>query len=833
MTDSNSPAPGEFAAGSTLAGYRLDEVIGRGGMAVVYRAFDSRLQRRVALKVLAPELVRDEEFRQRFIRESRAAAAVDHPNILPIFEAGEADRVLFIAMRYVQGGDVRNLVNEAGRLPAARACAIIAQVASALDLAHAHGLVHRDVKPANMLREATSYAGQPDHIYLSDFGLSKRSVGSGNLTSRGHFLGTLNYVAPEQIEGRNVDGRTDLYALACSAFELLSGDPPFRRDDNMAIMWAQVNAAPPLLSSRGPGLPKAVDRVMGRALAKQAGDRYVTCLEFASALAGACGLHPAEPQLASPPRQPPRGGLAQLGRGRRGQARRRPAPAGLPAAGPPPGGPAGRGPAPSGPGTTSPVQLPRQDADDLDKTDPGAGTAARGGLGAIGLAGPAGRRSAGTEQLAGPAAPSRGRPPAGAPPPASRRPWVARRSGATVVAACVAVLGAVGGYLLVNKPSHPAASAASHHSGPSTGTAQTRQVIALPGCTSKAAPANQLHGAPSHLVDVGRVPFDVVLDGPKFGFVSDGSGITVLDTSRPVPTVLRSIPLSQAQGETLTHDGRYLLVAADRGMTVFRTSALEQGQASPVGSLSVPGGIHAVEVAVSPDDKFAFVSLQNSLQVAVFNLQRALASGFGPADVTGTIHMPKDPVGITVSADGNYLYVASGLARPARSSGAGFLSVVSIAKAERSPAASVVKNIKAGCGPDRMALSPDGRYLWLTAGGGNALLAYSTGSLLTDPRHALVAKVAVGALPLGMAFIHNGATLVVADSNRDQLPHAESNLALVSVQRALTGQPGALLGVIPSGQTPRQFALEQNGTTLLVTNTESDQVQAVNIAHLP
>jgi DNA-binding beta-propeller fold protein YncE/tRNA A-37 threonylcarbamoyl transferase component Bud32 len=829
VSDSNPPGPGEFAAGSTLAGYRLDEIIGRGGMAVVYRAFDGRLQRRVALKVLAPELVRDEEFRLRFIRESRAAAAVDHPNILPIFEAGEADRVLFIAMRYVQGGDVRNLIDGSGRLPAARACAIVAQVASALDMAHAHGLVHRDVKPANMLREETSYAGQPDHVYLSDFGLSKRSAGSGDLTSRGHFLGTLNYVAPEQIEGRNVDGRADLYALACSAFEMLSGDPPFRRDDNMAVMWAQVNAPPPPLAGRATGLPKAVDGVMGRALAKQAGGRYVTCLEFASALADACGLHPAEPRLASPPARG--GGLSQLGLGGRGQSRRHP-PAGRPPAGPPPagqrpaspasggrapGGPGGQqappGAAPSGPGQTSPVRRPGPAAGDPDKTDPGvAAPASR-----AGQAGPPRDRPR-TEKVA-PAAP--------------RRPWVARRTGASVIAACVVVLGTVGGFLLLSNPSHGHAGASAHGTptpGAPTTPARARRVIAVPGCTTKTAPAKTLAGVPSHTVEVGQVPFDVVPDG-RFGFVSDGTGITVLDTAGPAPRVLRSVPLQQAQGEALTPDG-HLLVATGSGMTVFQAKALEQGPAEPVGSLTVPGGIHAVEVAVSRDGSFAFVSLQNSSQVAVFDLRRALSVGFGPADVVGTIHMPGDPVGLSVSPDGRYLYVASGLQRPATTSGKGYLSVVSVAKAESSPGSSILKNIGAGCGPDRMAVSPGGRYLWLTAGGGNALLAYTTSNLLTDPRHALVAKLPVGELPLGMAFIHNGSTLVVADSNRDQLSNATSNLAVVDVRKALAGERGALLGFIRSGQTPRQFAVTRSGA-LLVTNTESSQVQAVNIAHLP
>ena len=290
MSEQSPTAPGEFGVGSRVAGYRLDEQIGRGGMAVVFRAYDSRLERRVALKILAPELARDEEFRQRFIRESRAAAAVDHHNIIPIYEAGEAGGVLFIAMRFVDGRDVQSLVNQQGRLPPGRVCDIITQVASALDAAHRHGLVHRDVKPANMLRDATSGTDQSDHVYLSDFGLSKQALAQTSLTSQGQFLGTLNYVAPEQIEGRPVDGRTDEYALACSAFEMLSGSPPFRRDETLAIMYAQLSSAPPSITSIRPELPSAVDEVMTRALAKNPGDRYGTCLEFAAALRRACGI---------------------------------------------------------------------------------------------------------------------------------------------------------------------------------------------------------------------------------------------------------------------------------------------------------------------------------------------------------------------------------------------------------------------------------------------------------------------------------------------------------------------------------------------------------------
>src|SRR5579859_1514217 len=271
-----------LAVGSRVAGYRLEEEIGRGGMAVVFRALDERLGRQVALKVLAPGLAANETFRHRFIRESRSAAAVDDPHIIPVFEAGDADGVLFIAMRYVPGGDAGTLVRRLGPLPAARAAAIISAVASALDAAHGAGLVHRDVKPANVLVDARP--GRPDHVYLSDFGLTKGALSSASLTGAGHFMGTLDYCAPEQIRGLKVDARTDEYALACAAFALLSGQPPFPRDEGTAVLYAQLSAAPPRLTARRPGVPPAVDEVLLRALAKAPEERYASCGEFADAL---------------------------------------------------------------------------------------------------------------------------------------------------------------------------------------------------------------------------------------------------------------------------------------------------------------------------------------------------------------------------------------------------------------------------------------------------------------------------------------------------------------------------------------------------------------------
>jgi hypothetical protein len=289
VTQEFSPPAGTLAAGDQIAGYQLGEQIGTGGMAVVYRALDLRLGRQVALKVLSPRLAEDDAFRQRFIRESRAAAGVDHPHIVPVFEAGETDGVLFIAMRYVSAGDVRKLIQTEGTLPPSRASAIASQAASALDAAHAHGLVHRDVKPGNILLDSV---GGRDHVYLADFGLSKHSLAATTLTAAGQFMGTLDYVSPEQIQGHPADGRADQYALACTVVEMLSGTPPYKRDESMALLWAQLEAPPPVLTDLRPDLPPELNRVMSTALAKSPDDRYPTCAAFAAALAVACEAKP-------------------------------------------------------------------------------------------------------------------------------------------------------------------------------------------------------------------------------------------------------------------------------------------------------------------------------------------------------------------------------------------------------------------------------------------------------------------------------------------------------------------------------------------------------------
>jgi serine/threonine-protein kinase len=280
---------GELEPGSRIAGYVIEEQIGAGGMAVVFRARDEMLGRLAAVKVIAPPMAGDPEFRARFLRESRSVAAINSQHIIPVYGAGEAEGTLYIATRFAAGGDLAALARRAGGFLAPdRAATLVAQVASALDAAHAAGLVHRDVKPQNILIDSTLEL--PEHAFLSDFGLTKGTGSSTGLTAAGQFVGTPEYCAPEQIRAGSVDGRADQYALGCVAFALLTGQAPFHRGEAVATLYAQVNDPVPSLCAIRAELPPEIDRVIARALAKSPADRYAGCGEFAAALRAALTL---------------------------------------------------------------------------------------------------------------------------------------------------------------------------------------------------------------------------------------------------------------------------------------------------------------------------------------------------------------------------------------------------------------------------------------------------------------------------------------------------------------------------------------------------------------
>jgi tRNA A-37 threonylcarbamoyl transferase component Bud32 len=299
--------------GTQLGEYRIESLLGRGGMSVVYLAEHVRLKRKAAVKLLSPELAEDPTFRARFVSEWERLAQLDHPNIIPVFEAGESDGFLYIAMRYVRSTDLKGLIEHEGRLDAQRSVSIIAQTASALDAAHQQNLVHRDVKPANILIATGAGPEGTDHVYLSDFGLTKHTESQSGLTQTGHFMGTIDYVAPEQISGKGVDGRTDQYALGCVLYQCLTGRVPFPREEDTASLFAHLQDPPPKVTEARPDLDPDIDGVIERAMSKSKDDRYASCADLARAARQALGVqgvaistappvvHVTETVLAAPP----------------------------------------------------------------------------------------------------------------------------------------------------------------------------------------------------------------------------------------------------------------------------------------------------------------------------------------------------------------------------------------------------------------------------------------------------------------------------------------------------------------------------------------------------
>jgi serine/threonine-protein kinase len=276
--------PPEIESGSVVGGFRVESLLGRGAMGTVYLAEETGTGQRVALKVLAPELARDERFRRRFLRETELAATLRHPHVVRTVRSGEENGDLYLAMDYIGGPDLRELLRREGRLEPERTVSLVQQVAAALDVAHSAGLVHRDVKPGNIL---VAPEADGDHAYVCDFGLARHVSSVSSLTGERGFVGTIDYVPPEQIEGGTIDGRADVYSLGCVLFECLAGRRPFDRETELSVVFAHLNEPPPLLSDVRPDLPEAFDGVFATALAKSPDDRYQTCGELAAAAAAA------------------------------------------------------------------------------------------------------------------------------------------------------------------------------------------------------------------------------------------------------------------------------------------------------------------------------------------------------------------------------------------------------------------------------------------------------------------------------------------------------------------------------------------------------------------
>jgi DNA-binding beta-propeller fold protein YncE len=338
-------------------------------------------------------------------------------------------------------------------------------------------------------------------------------------------------------------------------------------------------------------------------------------------------------------------------------------------------------------------------------------------------------------------------------------------------------------------------------------------------------------------------PFGVVTtaDG-RWSFVTVGDKVAVMSDQGFATTLVRlvSVP-GQPVGEALTHDGRYLLLADEPGAVVLSVAGLERGARDPVlGVMSTsasPGrrrfaGGGAIEVIASLDDRFAFVSLEGGAEIAAFDLHTAIVNRFRRSGFKGMIPVGTAPVGMAISPDGRWLYATSELAVRASRNGYGTLSVIDLRRAQTRPSKAVIATAAAGCSPVRVAISPDGRTVWVTARESNVLLGFSAARLMSDPRHAIVAQVTVGQSPVGLALVNGGRRIVVADSNRFRAAGASAGLSVIDTQAALAAKP-AVLGTLRAGEFPREMALDPSGQTLLVTNFDSDQLEAVNTRDLP
>lgn len=284
LATTTGPKPIEPTA--IIAGYRIEEILGRGGMGVVYRSRQLALDREVAIKLIATDRAQDPVFRERFKAESRIAASIEHANVIPVYEAGEDNGLLFIAMRLVDGFDLGQLLANVGALAPERAARIIAQLSGALDAAHARGLVHRDVKPANVLLTID----EPEHAYLTDFGVAKHVDARARITRADQWVGTLDYLSPEQLRGEALSAAADIYSLTCLLYHCLAGQPPFLRDTAAAIMWAHVSAAPPTVTAMRPDLPEQLDTIIARGMDKDPLERFATARDLAEACARVVGI---------------------------------------------------------------------------------------------------------------------------------------------------------------------------------------------------------------------------------------------------------------------------------------------------------------------------------------------------------------------------------------------------------------------------------------------------------------------------------------------------------------------------------------------------------------
>jgi YVTN family beta-propeller protein len=832
-----------IAVGAKIGAYRIESYLDRGGMASVYEATDLRLNRHVALKVLGQELSEGPDFRERFMRESLFAASLDHPNIVPIYDAGEADGLLYIAMRFVRGHNLAEELKERGPLEPDNALAILRPVADALDAAHTAGLVHRDVKPANILLTTPSGRDGYQHVYLTDFGLTKRTSALTKLTATGHFIGTMAYISPEQIRGEPVDSLTDLYALGCVAYECLTGVPPFVRDDQAALLWAHLNDQPAALSAHRPAL-QAGDSVVARALAKRPQDRFQTCDQFIEILTevllngrhrmsslptaeSALPVFEPDPRVVEGVDQPVTGrstaeDLSAANSATQALDQQK----GLPPTGepdqPPTAGPAERtGPAgPGGPPVETPGVEPAGPGGGTPSSPPGGPTDGfSGGHPSGPPRGPAGGGQGGPAG-GGPGGPADGRSRTGGSGPRRRN----RKTRWFVIAAVIVVMTTITSIFVIRSVSNRSSVTASLTDGaltssaasssaplspsssarpPDISTLGSPSTVAEPATPAPAVPeaaAPTASIAPAAAVAIPTIDGLPIPVGPTPGFVTltpngrlayianrDAGYVTVLDTTVNKVIAQIHVPAGPPQYIAFTPDGNHAYVSVYNQDKTINLVAVLDTRTTKL-DLTIPVEQKPYALAVTPDQRFVYVPSHDAGAIDVIDV--------ATNTVVQKVPVLPNPHWVTFTGDGKLAYIADHESN--------VLTVLDVATNTQ------LQTIPVGTSPHSVAISPDGKQV--------AVVCFTSNDIyfIDSATNQVIGSTPIGTNPQDVTYSPDGHYLYTANV-------ADNTVSVIDTEtRAVTA-------TIPT-DSPSSIAVHPDGRHAYVTNLNTGTLTLLNIS---
>jgi YVTN family beta-propeller protein len=797
--------------GDEFAGYRLLAVLGRGGMSTVFQAENPRLGNVIALKVLAPELASDDIFRTRFLEESRIAASMNHPNVIPIHDMGSSGGLLYIVMRCVSGTDLRQMLKKRGRLQPETAIFLLSQAARALDAAHVKGLVHRDVKPGNLLIERSNDDDDPDHLYLADFGITKKGVTRTGLTSTGQFIGTLDYVAPEQIRGVMVLGMADQYSLGCVLYECLTGRVPFEKDMDAAIIWAHVEEHPTQPTMLRPDLPPEVDEVFARVLAKQPGDRYRSCREFMDAARGALGGLATAPTGSGPrpPRHAPGSytptevGFGATGADYPAEAAAAgyaaaPVAPGYPAEAPDAGYAAPSGyPAelaheaggPSGAETQGMFadgqsRAPRDSTIASHRKQPAAapprGDGDSGGSG--------GEPPDGHGPLRGMFRPRRAIAGGRLPPPGEAigspaRGPARRRLSVLILAVAAAVAVPITLVLIVSaRPNAGGGSPAPSAGATRSSVRSVAPSLAVPTVAGK--------------IQVGQTPSYIeIAPNGKFAYVTNpGAGaITVLNTANDLVSGTIKIPQGPPQFVSFSPDSRTAYVSVYGSHSVPLVAFVDTATGTVTSTVAVDNFTPGPSTT-SPDGRYLYVPNHNT---ALSGADENVVDVIDTASkmLIGRIPVPANPHWVAFGKNGRF-YTTDHMS-----------ATVTVLNAQNN---AIITEIEVGETPHSEAVSPDGSRLAVTSFDGNVVYLINTA---TDKE---VAVIPVGKNPLDIAYSPDGRYLFTAN-NQD------------STVTVIDTADNRVIAEIPTGKAPTSISVLPNGRQAYVTDESDGTIEILNI----